>query len=377
MFAAAKQKKSFSKIYKMMTLSDLTSGNFGLMMRHRNNFLSIREEFEHDRTRDFRHGIQVIRIVGPPLTNKTRLASCDATFIIHGNQLTGGRPWFNGYDRARDTAILIDEIDSRKVNINLLKQICDGYPMRLEIKGSFSSAGWKRVYLVSNEEDWFTHLPQVHIDAFKSRIDIDINMFTDEIIEYPGRSLHHQPVKVTKMNGDWLVAARYLGINIPDDGFDKEAERKAELEDQDFNFIERRARRESRRIKYLKIAEQRAAAAAAAEEVRAAVEDAVSAVDFSQHSSINAEEGASAVAAATASTSQKEDEEEDLDVEEEEAVYQQEETSQDEEAEEEEEEEEEEEVEVEEAEEYDEEEEEEEAEEDDEHGHNTVVVNEK
>lgn len=85
-------------------------------------------------------------------------------------------PWFDGYIGQK--ALLIDEFDAavanRVMNINTLKQICDGYRVQLPVKGGSVWAAWDRVYILSNVDPqyWYQGEPEESRAALFDRFDV-------------------------------------------------------------------------------------------------------------------------------------------------------------------------------------------------------------
>lgn len=81
--------------------------------------------------------------------------------------------WFDGYDSEK--TLLIDDFYGW-IKYGMLLNMLDVYPLRLEIKGSFTWAQWSKVFITSNvhPESWYS----VHgmSDALKRRIHEIIHM---------------------------------------------------------------------------------------------------------------------------------------------------------------------------------------------------------
>lgn len=92
--------------------------------------------------------LQTIYIWGDSGSGKTR--KCyeeypDLYRVDHGN--SEGRLWFDGY-HGQET-ILFDDFRS-SVRFAYMLELCDRYPMQLQIKGGYTYKRWKRVLITSN-----------------------------------------------------------------------------------------------------------------------------------------------------------------------------------------------------------------------------------
>lgn len=110
--------------------------------RYRGGLRDIDAIIKKKNSTEFRN-VNVIFITGPTGTGKTKLAMQNSTFKIEGSELQ----WFDGY--TDDQTITIDEYDNN-VPITKLLNLLDGYQLRLPIKGGFTYANWKTVYITSN-----------------------------------------------------------------------------------------------------------------------------------------------------------------------------------------------------------------------------------
>lgn len=96
--------------------------------------------------------VSVYIIWGPTGTFKTR--SCMEKDDIY--KLDPPYTWWDGY--MGESKILIDDYRDGAINTGPLLNICDGYRLRLEVKGSHTWANWNEVYITTNEnpEEWLT-----------------------------------------------------------------------------------------------------------------------------------------------------------------------------------------------------------------------------
>ena len=70
-----------------------------------------------------------------------------------------GDVWWDGYDPSIHKVLILDEYNGW-MQLNMLKQVLDGYPLRIEIKGGQTYAAWTTVYITSNTRphDWYPNI---------------------------------------------------------------------------------------------------------------------------------------------------------------------------------------------------------------------------
>lgn len=120
--------------------------------------------------------------VGPTGTGKTRTVySRDPNvFVLSMPDRRGDMVWWDGY--VRQKGILLDDYEG-EIPYRQLLRILDGYPMQLQVKGSFVTKNWSHVYITSNlpVEDWYP--ARNDISHLKRRINevIEVNepLFSD------------------------------------------------------------------------------------------------------------------------------------------------------------------------------------------------------
>lgn len=124
--------------------------------------------------------LEVHVLWGDPGTGKTR-----SVYDEHGFQsvytLTtsaNGAVWFDGYDGQE--ILLIDDFRGF-IPFQFFLKILDIYPLRLDIKGSFTYAAWKKVYITSNHpvQDWYRSDANHCIAALERRITHTIHYSSD------------------------------------------------------------------------------------------------------------------------------------------------------------------------------------------------------
>lgn len=146
------------------TLKDVMLEEPELYCRYRNGLKDIHAMAVKEKTKEFRE-LEVIVISGPTGCGKTRAAMQEATYKIEGSSLD----WWDGYDE--DEVILIDEYDN-DIKVTKLLNLLDGYQLRLAVKGGFTYANWRKVYITTNltREQFHAQAKPAHIDALFRRI---------------------------------------------------------------------------------------------------------------------------------------------------------------------------------------------------------------
>lgn len=87
--------------------------------------------------------------------------------------VSGGTTWFDGYDPLIHTSILIDDFTPSVMPWKLLMNLCDRYPMSVQVKGGTVAFLAKRIFITSNfaPEDLYEKIPIDVKAAFYRRID--------------------------------------------------------------------------------------------------------------------------------------------------------------------------------------------------------------
>ncbi len=137
---------------------------------------AYRQELEQSLGKAWRD-VKVFVYAGATGTGKTRTAlSKEDPYLIHGGDVN----WFDGYSGQK--TLIIDEWNNDR-KIQFLLKVCDGYPLRLAIKGSFTYARWTNVYITTNlkREEFHPKAKQAHRSAFSRRMDEWCDFNTDEI----------------------------------------------------------------------------------------------------------------------------------------------------------------------------------------------------
>lgn len=145
-------------------LNDVMVEEPELYCKYRNGLKDIQGAVDKKKSAEFRK-LEVIVISGPTGCGKTRVAMENCTYKIEGGELN----WWDGYDA--DESICIDEYDN-DVKITRLLNLLDGYQLRLPIKGGFTYANWKRVYITTNlrRDEVHSQAKPAHREALFRRI---------------------------------------------------------------------------------------------------------------------------------------------------------------------------------------------------------------
>lgn len=115
----------------------------------RNGIRDLVEMAQRKKSQQVRTDMKVYLFSGPTATGKTYKAlelareHCEMPFMMNAS----GLQWWCGYMGQK--AIILDEYANNKRCHEMLKYF-DGYPLRLEVKGSSAWAQWDRVYITTN-----------------------------------------------------------------------------------------------------------------------------------------------------------------------------------------------------------------------------------
>lgn len=144
-----------------------------------------------------------LRVGNPDVGKSTRIHE------LHGyddvwkwNPLLG--KFFDGYIN-QSVAVFEDVQKGQIPPITFLKQLLDGYPMRVPIKCDPTGAVWqaRTIYITSNEEPqyWYDYSNQSHYQAIMSRIFQGVRVFKDRPDEEFHRSsrFHHGDIPQTSI----------------------------------------------------------------------------------------------------------------------------------------------------------------------------------
>lgn len=144
----------------------------GTYLRYRR---SIRDEIaERVPPRDFAPTVKILW--GPTGTGKTR--SVYDFHLVETIYKHDGGDWFDGYNG--QDIVLFDDYSGSDFKLTYLLKICDRYPMRVPIKGSFVQFRPRVIYFTSNIDPvlWYANANEAHRAAFFRRVSEIIKMDT-------------------------------------------------------------------------------------------------------------------------------------------------------------------------------------------------------
>lgn len=145
--------------------SDIIDNHFETYCRYRKGILDAIQIEQKKRRAKFRE-IEVEFVHGNTGTGKTRYAMQHSdVFKIHGSDMQ----WWDGYDGEK--TLVIDEY-ANDIKITKLLGICDGYQLRLPIKGGHTYANWNKIIITSNlnPSDLHNNAKDMHRQALFRRI---------------------------------------------------------------------------------------------------------------------------------------------------------------------------------------------------------------
>jgi len=128
-----------------MRMLDVAEKHKSTYIRYHRGIEKVREMHNKDKAADWRD-VEVIVMTGPTGCGKTRSAMAGhegPVYKIQGDQLQ----WWDGYEGEK--TVVIDEY-SNDVKITTLLSLCDGYKLRLPVKGGFTYARWTKLYITTN-----------------------------------------------------------------------------------------------------------------------------------------------------------------------------------------------------------------------------------
>ncbi len=156
-------------------LDDIWEQSFGNMLRYHRGYAAYKVRVDKRNTKNFRI-LDVKLVCGPTGTNKTRRAveHNPNAFKITGKNLK----WWDGYEM--EEVLIIDEYNN-DIGITELLNICDGYQLRLEVKGSFTYANWHKIIITTNlrPDEIHSQAKDEHRNALFRRISSVVDLYVD------------------------------------------------------------------------------------------------------------------------------------------------------------------------------------------------------
>lgn len=119
-----------------------------------------------DSKRDRQEELEVIVLVGPPGTGKTRYVYEQDEEVFSIPIETGKNVWFDGYNGQK--TVLFDDFYGG-VRYHLMLKLLDRYPIKVPVKGGYVNWKPKTVYITSNQQvhEWYD---REDISALERRI---------------------------------------------------------------------------------------------------------------------------------------------------------------------------------------------------------------
>lgn len=168
-------------VFSGVSVDELRHRYPGHALRYRSAIVATRNDIQRSTfSRVVRHGIRTVVLWGAPGTGKTRSVydhfGLDRVFTL--NTATNGALWFDGYES--EPVLLIDDFRGW-IRFQEVLKICDIYPYRCSVKGSFIYAAWKVVVFTSNHHysEWWKEEANHCIEAFERRVSRVIHFSSD------------------------------------------------------------------------------------------------------------------------------------------------------------------------------------------------------
>ncbi len=127
------------------SLDAVAMENPELYVRHFKGLMSLRQVYLRHLSRSFRP-VECFLYWGETGTGKTRKAFAHNDVYFLPNPTSS--VWFDGYDG--ESVLIIDEYTNGLIDNRMLLQICDGYPIPINVKGSMTAGVWSKVIFTSN-----------------------------------------------------------------------------------------------------------------------------------------------------------------------------------------------------------------------------------
>lgn len=171
-FVSQGHRSDLEAIKKMIdnggTMYQVAQDHFGSLVRYGPGLMRYRQLVQQEQSKKFRD-VNVELYSGSTGTGKTRAAmNRPDVFKIQGDAMQ----WWDGYDG--ETNLVIDEYDNQ-IPCTQLLGILDGYQLRLPIKGGFTYARWRNIYITTNNEHIHMNAKLEHQEALDRRIDKRVN----------------------------------------------------------------------------------------------------------------------------------------------------------------------------------------------------------
>lgn len=148
------------------SLAEISDEHFGVFLKYERTIRSYK--FLHSIPRNPEKPPSVICYWGNTGTGKTKAvwANCVS---VNDVWVYPGKGWFDGFED--HTIALFDEFRGSSMELHLLLQILDRYPLKVRIKGAHVNWNPQEIYLTSNQNpiDWYPNVDQASRDALMRR----------------------------------------------------------------------------------------------------------------------------------------------------------------------------------------------------------------
>jgi len=145
----------YERIKEGASLSAITEEFPANAIRYRRGITDVIAQRQREQFTSGRRELECVVLWGDPGTGKTRSVYDAYGFRDVYTLNTSDALWFDGYEG--QPVLLIDDFRGW-IKFNFLLKMLDIYPLRLPVKGSFSYAGWTKVYITSNHapDTWYS-----------------------------------------------------------------------------------------------------------------------------------------------------------------------------------------------------------------------------
>lgn len=128
-----------------MSMVDISNNHFDAWLKFKNSF----KEYKRLRVARRDHAMEIIVIVGPSGTGKTRYCRDNFPNAYWKDQ----SKWWEDY--AGEETVVVDEMYGHRFSFSFLLQLLDRYPLKVECKGSTYEFVSRRIVFTSNQEPEF------------------------------------------------------------------------------------------------------------------------------------------------------------------------------------------------------------------------------
>lgn len=139
------------------SIKDISDDHFGSFLRYERSIKSYK--FYHSKPRDPNYPPSVICYWGATETGKTRSIWENAP-TYEDIWVYPGKGWFDGFEDHK--IALFDDFRGSSMEVHLLLQVLDRYPLKVRIKGAHVNWNPEEIYITSNirPEEWYPNVDQ-------------------------------------------------------------------------------------------------------------------------------------------------------------------------------------------------------------------------